>query len=79
MKFTQSQVLEMRKAADDYADVQSSDMQAIGKISDERFASLAADRALEAAASMADRYGHRWVGGSFFELAHTIRAMKEHQ
>ena len=48
MKFTPEQVIEMRKAADDYAESQSSDLLEISEISDERFATLAADRALEA-------------------------------
>jgi len=76
MKFTPSQVIEMRKAADDYAEAQSSDLLEISEISDERFATLAADRALEAAAVECDVTPPQPFRPSI-EAAHAIRAMKE--
>lgn len=75
MKFTPEQVAQMRKAAQDYAEAQSSDFQEIGEIAEERLCTLAADRALEAAAVECDQHGT--LEGAF--LANYIRAMKEQQ
>lgn len=79
MKFTPEQVIEMRKAADDYAESQSSDLLEISEISDERFAAIAADRALEAAAV---ECGAKHANGNrkythADECIDAIRAMKE--
>ena len=81
MKFTPEQVAQMRKAAQDYAEAQSSDFQEIGQIAEERLCTLAADRAIEAAAV---ECGAKHANGNrkythADECIDAIRAMKEHQ
>jgi len=79
MKFTPEQVAQMRKAAQDYAEAQSSDFQEIGQIAEERLCTLAADRAIEAAAV---ECGAKHANGNrkythADECLAAIRAMKE--
>jgi hypothetical protein len=85
MKFTQEQMAQMRKAAQDYAEAQSSDFHEIGEIAEERLCTLAADMALEAAAhafEQHNRENRQWVSGSLWgnlttEGCARIRALKE--
>lgn len=84
MKFTPEQVAQMRKAAQDYAEAQSSDFQEIGEIAEERLCTLAAERALEAAASACEQTDEDGEGPDSWgwhakDYAKAIRAMKEHQ
>jgi len=84
MKFTPEQVAQMRKAAQDYAEAQSSDFQEIGQIAEERLCTLAADRAIEAAAGACEQTDEDGEGPDSWgwhskDYAKAIRAMKEHQ
>lgn len=73
MNFTREQVIEMRQKADAYACSQTNDLHDLGRIADERLCTLAADRALEAAAQKCD--DNEFADGA--ECAQFIRAMKE--
>jgi len=88
MKFTPQQVIEMRQQADAAATAQ---LQCEGEfhpdwqeVADGIFATLAADRALEAAAQKCDSAPERQRGDGVYAAdqaacAKAIRAMKEHQ
>jgi len=85
MKFTPEQVIEMaREAGFDVYDMKESPREAIAKAT--RLCTLAADRALEAAAVECDGVYHQHIGPQFAEVrygiaacATAIRAMKGHQ
>jgi len=92
MKFTREQVIEMAKAAGLSIDCRNAiDGDEVVQeaywrvITDEisRLCTLAADRALEAAAGASDSQIQRWVDDraryAASECATAIRAMKEHQ
>ena len=76
MKFTPEQVIEMARAADlAEARDDASTLPADYVESLARLCTLAADRALEAAAVECDKYDSLRIDGA----GETIRAMKEHQ
>ena len=79
MKFTPEQVIEMaREAGFDVYDMKESPREAIAKAT--RLCTLAADRALEAAADIVDNADTPDCGGwSACGISDTIRAMKEQQ
>ena len=84
MKFTREQVIEMARAADlAEARDDASTLPADYVESLERLCTLAADRALEAAAHASNAQIERWVDDraryAASECAAAIRAMKEHQ
>ena len=84
MKFTQSKVIEMARevdlaeARDDASTLPAGYVESL-----ERLCTLAADRALEAAAHASEAQIERWVDDraryAASECAAAIRAMKEHQ
>jgi hypothetical protein len=79
MKFTPEQVIEMAREAHEYALAlfQVDRDQDFNVLRDQHFASLAADRALEAAAGVIHTYPH-WIGPvAKEEIGGAIRAMKE--
>ena len=77
MKFTPEQVLDMaiESRLNDRLRLDSEAGRILSVQCLERFATLAADRALEAAAVECDKYDSLRVDGA----GETIRAMKEHQ
>jgi len=81
MKFTREQVIEMAAETDlaeAHDDVSTLPAEYVNALS--LLCTLAADRALEATAAASDSRGHHWSGApahAFFELAETLRAMKE--